>query len=510
MIRFRLRRPSGQANRSFYERLTPGARFSIVFPFIIIVAALVVLAWRAYELSIRMERGLTALSVQYLGYAAEITATRADNVVRELVTGAAEDFRLLERSSGTADYTALQQWTLRHPWVVSALYVPDDDPEQSIFVREAEPPGMGEELVGEFYTAQGAIEYTWDPEAVLSELRGSIVRTPEIHAPHLPEAEELRSSSRLQLVRRSDSPPVGRAGQTMMVTVPLSPPLSDWAIRASVETTWAGTGFSSPRILSLLISGVALAVVMLGTFFALRGLARAAEANHLRAALIANVSHELRTPLAMIRLGVETLKRGEGRIPQQTKDEMLDSMLRESLHLHHLVENVLDVARLQDGGKAPSFSTVDPSDLVRTVVSNYSAWFASKGFHVELELEDDVDEQSWDRDAISRAVLNLIDNAIKYSRDDKVVTVGVHQRESAIEIWVADRGLGIQPSEVTRIFDPYYRASFSDTESRRGAGLGLTLVQQIVAAHGGTIEVDSHPGIGSTFRLVFPRGEAGA
>lgn len=505
MIHFRLRRPPNRREGSFYERLTPGARFSIVFPFIIIVAALSVLAWRAYELSIRMERGLTALSVQYLGYAAEITATRADTVVRELMTGTAEDFRLLERSSGTADYTALQQWTLRHPWIVSALYIPDDDPEQAVFVREGELAGAGEELEGEFYTAQGAIEYTWDPEQVLSDLRDSIVRTPEIHAPHLPEAEELRKSSRVQLVRRSDSPSVGRAGEALMVTVPLAPPLSEWAIRASVETTWAGTGFSSPRILSLLIAGVAMIVVMLGTFFALRGLGRAAEANQLRAALIANVSHELRTPLAMIRLGVETLKRGEGRLPQETRTQMLDSMLRESLHLHHLVENVLDVARLQEGGKPPSFSPVDPVELVRSVVSNYSAWFASKGFSVELALEENVDEQHWDRDAISRAVLNLIDNAIKYSRNDKVVTVGVHQRESAIEIWVEDRGLGIQPSEVTRIFDPYYRASFSDTESRRGAGLGLTLVQQIVAAHGGTIEVDSHPGIGSTFRLVFPR-----
>lgn len=504
LIRSRLRRLS-PGRVSFFERLTPAVRASIIFPFIIIAAALSVLAWRSHQLSVRMEGGLTALAVQYLGYAAELTATRADAQMRDLMLEAAEDFRLLERSSGTADFTALQQWTLRHGWITSALYVPDDDPEETIFVREPSLDGNGsEELRAEFFSAEGAVEYTWDPDRVLEILRQTAVRTPEIHAPHLPEADELRQTSRIALVRRDETPNVGRAGRTMRVAVPLAPPLQDWAIRASVETTWAGTGWSSPRTLSLVISALAILVVMIGTYFALRGLARVAEANELRGALIANVSHELRTPLAMIRLGAETLKRGD-RLPPAARDQMLDSILREVLHLHHLVENVLDVARLAERGLRPTFGSVNPADLVRSVVADYSAWFESKGFTVQTEIEDEVEEQRWDREAISRAVLNLIDNAIKYSRDDRVVTVGIHQRTDEIEIWVADRGVGIHPAEVTRIFDPYYRASFSDTESRRGAGLGLTLVRQIVEAHGGTIEIDSHPGIGSTFRLVFPR-----
>lgn len=450
-----------------------------------------------------MERGLSALAVQYLGYAAEITASRTDNTMREVINGAAEDFRLLERSSGTADYTALQQWTLRHPWIVSALYVPDDDPESAIFVREPGAEGEPNELDGEFYSTEGAVEYTWDPERLLSQLRQQVVRTPEIHAPHLPEAAELRQSSAIELVPRRIGAPVGRAGRLMSVTVPLSPPLEAWAIRATVDTTWVGTGWSSPRTLSLIISGIALLVVAAGTSVALRGLGRAAQANQLRAALIANVSHELRTPLAMIRLGAETLKKGD-RVPQQMRDQMLDSMLREVLHLHHLVENVLDVARLQEAGKAPVFTPVNPAELVRSVVASYAAWFESKGFTVELDIREPVHTQLWDREAMARAVLNLIDNAIKYSRDDHVVTVGTRETEDSLEVWVSDRGIGIRPTEVSLIFDPYYRASFTDTESRRGAGLGLTLVQQIVRSHGGTIEVDSHPGIGSTFRLVFP------
>src|SRR5439155_8335662 len=112
----------------------------------------------------------------------------------------------------------------------------------------------------------------------------------------------------------------------------------------------------------------------------------------------------------------------------------------------------------------------------------------------------------WDRDAVSRAVLNLIDNAIKYSGDDnKQIDVVLRQTEASIVIEVKDRGIGIDSDDLAHIFEPYYRAQFSDTQTRRGAGLGLTLVQQIVASHGGRIEVESQPLRGSTFRLLFPR-----
>jgi signal transduction histidine kinase len=106
-------------------------------------------------------------------------------------------------------------------------------------------------------------------------------------------------------------------------------------------------------------------------------------------------------------------------------------------------------------------------------------------------------------------LLNLIDNAIKYSReDDRAIDVVLRQNEEHIVLEVRDRGVGISAKDLERIFDPYYRAQFSDTITRRGAGLGLTLVQQIAASHGGRIEVDSEPGRGSTFRMLFPRALA--
>jgi len=207
----------------------------------------------------------------------------------------------------------------------------------------------------------------------------------------------------------------------------------------------------------------------------------------------------------MIRLGAETLRRGTKLTPRE-RDEIEDQILREVLHLSHLVENVLDVARMQHRQtRALAFTPVLPRDLVVTLVSTYESWIRSKGFNVSLKIDDAIDEQSWDREAVSRALLNLIDNAIKYSDDEKSIEVALRQTSDAVVIEVKDRGIGINTKDLSRIFDPYYRAQFSDTQTRRGAGLGLTLVQQIIVSHGGHVEVESEPGKGSTFRLLFPR-----
>jgi two-component system, OmpR family, phosphate regulon sensor histidine kinase PhoR len=151
--------------------------------------------------------------------------------------------------------------------------------------------------------------------------------------------------------------------------------------------------------------------------------------------------------------------------------------------------------------------------IITMLISTYESWIRSKGFRVTTQIDDSIEAQYWDRESVSRALLNLIDNAIKYSADDKVIDVILRQNAEHVIVEVHDHGIGIGPNDLQRIFDPYFRAQFSDTQTRRGAGLGLTLVQQIVAAHGGRVEVESEIGKGSTFRLLFPRlkpEEAGA
>jgi two-component system phosphate regulon sensor histidine kinase PhoR len=256
------------------------------------------------------------------------------------------------------------------------------------------------------------------------------------------------------------------------------------------------------------VSLVALTLMAIGAFLAIRGLNKESETMKLRGDLIANVSHELRTPLSMIRLGAETLKRG-ARLREKERQDIENQILQEVMHLSHLVENVLDVARIQNRStKAMAVTLVDPRDLVTTLMANYESWVTSKGFTISTFIEEGIEAQMWDRDAVSRALLNLIDNAIKYSEEEKAIDVVVSQTPDHVVLAVRDHGVGIDSRDLGKIFDPYYRAQFSDTQTRRGAGLGLTLVRQIVESHGGRVEVESQAGYGSTFRMLFPRPTA--
>lgn len=466
-------------------------RVSILVPFLIISAGLGVLAWRSYQLSVRMERGANTLAVQYAAYASEITASRVDAAVRAEFQRANDEWQQIERGSNTPDDETVRAWKNANDWIVTAIYIPDHDPASSVFVSElGDTNKNAQRLNREFFTSSGTVRYTYDPDRLLARVHPAIRQ---------------QQRALVTLVQARNTAGLMKLSNAFAFVTPLSAPLQNYAIRAAVPTSYAGEGWENQRLVSLLVSLIALALTGIGAFLAVRGLTQEAETMKLRGALIANVSHELRTPLSMIRLGAETLKLGTKLSPKE-RAELEDQILREVLHLSHLVENVLDVARIQNQqARALAFTPVHPRDLVSNLITNYESWIRSKGFTISIDIDDNIEPQMWDRDAVSRALLNLIDNAIKYSGDDKRIDVCVRQTAEDVIVEVRDRGLGIDSRDLARIFDPYYRAKFSDTQTRRGAGLGLTLVRQIAESHGGRIEVDSKPGEGSTFRLLFPR-----
>jgi signal transduction histidine kinase len=475
-------------------------RVSILLPFLIISVGLGALAWRSYHLSVRMEQGAAALAGQYAGYAAEITARRIDAAIRSEATLVSDDWQRTERR-GEPSFALIRSWMDRHPWIVFAIYVPDEDPAASAFVGDAaakDKVWMSREI----YTSTGTLRYEYDPNLLLAQVSHA--------AQQPPLAKTARGTLAIQ--RKADVTLVRGAKEGMeqldegfASVAPLDTPMEKFGVRAVVRTeSVGGKGWQNQRLMSLWVSLLALSLMGVGGLLALRGINKEAETMKLRGALIANVSHELRTPLSMIRLGAETLMRGK--VKDHERLEIQDQILREVLLLSHLVENVLDVARIQNQStQALAFTPVYPRDLIRNLVSTYESWIRSKGFQVALELDEKVAQQMWDRDSVSRALLNLIDNAIKYSADEKRLEVVLRQTPEHIVIEVRDHGIGIETKDVARIFDPYYRAKFSDTTTRRGAGLGLTLVQQIVGSHGGAVELDSTPSVGSTFRLLFPR-----
>lgn len=233
--------------------------------------------------------------------------------------------------------------------------------------------------------------------------------------------------------------------------------------------------------------------------------------SRLKQSFVADVSHELKTPLALIRLFAETLL--SDRINSDEKRrEYYQVISRESGRLTHLINNILDFARIDSDRKAYSMYPLDVGSLVRQTYEAYQIQLDHEGFEHQLVVADDLPEVFADRDAIAQALINLINNAMKYTdQDDKFLGVDVsaetRRGQHGVLISVSDRGIGIKPEDRNLLFTDFYRSSDERVRRQRGAGLGLALVKHIVDAHGGIVDVESRLVKGSTFRIFLPENK---
>jgi signal transduction histidine kinase len=223
----------------------------------------------------------------------------------------------------------------------------------------------------------------------------------------------------------------------------------------------------------------------------------------LKTDFVANVSHELKTPLSLIRLFGETLLLDRLRDPAKAR-EYYEIIVRESERLTHLVNNVLDFASIEAGQKQFNFRPTNLSQLVADTLEAYRLQLEERGFRVQVDTPPDLPPVLADPDAVGQALLNLLDNAVKYASEEKQIVVRVERAGEEARIAVTDRGIGISPREARRVFETFYRAPAARRMGTRGSGLGLSLVRHILQAHGGNVELKSAPGKGSTFTLVFP------
>lgn len=232
--------------------------------------------------------------------------------------------------------------------------------------------------------------------------------------------------------------------------------------------------------------------------------------SRLKSDFVANVSHELKTPLALIRLFAETLELG--RVPTEDKKRQYHRIInKESRRLTQLINNILDFSRIEAGRKEYRFVRTDLAAVVRDVVDAYRFQIEQHGFALEVDVAEDLPEMELDPEAVSQALINLLNNAIKYSPNEKAIAVSVRREGGRALVSVRDRGIGIPKGEQRRIFEKFYRVETSVVHTTKGSGLGLALVQHIAEAHGGHVEVASAPGEGSTFTLSLPvRGEVAA
>lgn len=254
---------------------------------------------------------------------------------------------------------------------------------------------------------------------------------------------------------------------------------------------------------SLLILGVLSVLMIGGLVLTYRSVNKQVALARLKSDFVSNVSHELRTPLALIRLYAETLELG--RITTQEKKHDYYSIIRkESERLTALINNILDFSRIEAGAKEYDFRETDIAELVRNTLDSYRFQIEQQGFALEEQIDAGIPRVRVDREAIARALVNLVNNALKYSDSEKFLGVRLYRDNAVLKLEVSDRGIGIERHEQARIFEKFYRTCDPLVHNTKGSGLGLSLVQHITHAHGGEVEVESTPGRGSKFTMKLP------
>jgi signal transduction histidine kinase len=263
----------------------------------------------------------------------------------------------------------------------------------------------------------------------------------------------------------------------------------------AISRRFLNTGFWIIGGLSMFLAG--------GVLLTYRNVNREMALARLKSDFVANVSHELRTPLALIRLYAETLEMG--RVSGEEKLREYHSTIRkESERLTALINNILDFSRIEAGKKEYEFRETNLQELVRTTLESYRYQIEENGFTIQDHIAEDVPPVRVDREAIARSLLNLVNNAVKYSPQEKFVSVHLYRANGSVKLEVEDRGIGIPKGEQEKVFEKFYRAGDPLVHNTKGSGLGLSLVRHIVEAHGGRVELQSSPGRGSKFTIVLP------
>jgi signal transduction histidine kinase len=226
----------------------------------------------------------------------------------------------------------------------------------------------------------------------------------------------------------------------------------------------------------------------------------------LKADFVATVSHEFRSPLTGIRQLSEMLARG--RVPNdERRQQYYERLTLESDRLARLVENVLDFSRMEEGRKKYHFEPVDSGRWLRALIADVRLLLDER-ISLVTTLDEDLPRVVADREALTSAIRNLLDNAVKYSPGRATIWLSAAATGEGVAISVRDEGIGISEADQRHIFDKFYRADSEVTREVKGVGLGLSLVHHIVSAHGGRVDCASRPNEGSTFTIHLPPAPA--
>lgn len=254
--------------------------------------------------------------------------------------------------------------------------------------------------------------------------------------------------------------------------------------------------------------GLVFLIAASGAYLLWRDVRRDVQLAEMRSQFVSSVSHELKTPLTAIRMFAETLSMRSQQDVETTggvaRSEYLETIVNESERLSRLVDNVLDFSKIEQGRKLYRLQPTSLAAVIDAVLRAVRYPLQQAGFVLNVSGAQPLPEVNADADALQQAVLNLVMNAVKYSRDRKEIELDVRNERGAVVIAVRDYGIGIAAEHRQRIFERFYRVPSAQNQLVPGAGLGLTLVAHIAKAHGGDVTVESTPDAGSLFALRLP------
>jgi signal transduction histidine kinase len=284
------------------------------------------------------------------------------------------------------------------------------------------------------------------------------------------------------------------------VSAELGALLPGWRISMADRTDAAALRLTSQRRIASYswIAFLAVVIVALLAGAVAQVLRRQARIAHLKADLVAAVSHELKTPLASMKLLVESLLSGDNLEPGRTR-QYLQLVARENSRLSRLIDNFLTFSRMERNRSKFELARVRAETVVQTAMESIG-----ERFPVQVAIAEDLPTLYADGDALVTVLLNLLENAYKYTGDDRRIRLAVARKNGQVTFAVQDNGIGIPEREQKRIFRRFYQVDRRLARDAGGVGLGLTIVEFIVAAHQGTVTVQSHPGAGSTFTVSMP------
>ncbi|MFY0594309.1 sensor histidine kinase [Roseivirga sp.] len=254
---------------------------------------------------------------------------------------------------------------------------------------------------------------------------------------------------------------------------------------------------------SMIALGLLMVVMIIGIILVFRSIQQEMKLAQKKADFVSNVSHEIRTPLALINMFAETLLMDRVRT-EEKKKEYYGIITKEVSRLTNMVNRILSFSKIEASKRTYDKRVVDLNKVIEEVFNTYSYHLENNGFKHAINLHSESLHVEADHEALIEVLVNLLDNGMKYSQDEKDLVIASGLKNDMAFVSVTDHGMGIPKNQLDKLFEKFYRVPTGDVHDTKGSGLGLTIVQHIMDAHQGKVEVTSTVGKGSTFKLFFP------